>query len=169
MVPSYVPQCCSNNHIRPVPITRRCPPWCRCQGLGALWFPPDIWRCRLKYQYFQSPGGTQVRWGRRQGQDLGTSWVLRLTLPLLLYRLRRKLEKNVSVMTMVFKESSPSHPTRCHEDNVVLAVDSTTNRILHFQKTQGLRHFSFPLVTGCLGNSGRRGRSFERRDELKPL
>lgn len=48
-------------------------------------------------------------------------------------------------MTMVFKESSPSHPTRCHEDNVVLAVDSTTNRILHFQKTQGLRHFSFPL------------------------
>nr|AAB17690.1 eIF-2Be [Rattus norvegicus]AAB17691.1 initiation factor-2Be [Rattus norvegicus] len=61
------------------------------------------------------------------------------------HRLRRKLEKNVSVMTMVFKESSPSHPTRCHEDNVVLAVDSTTNRILHFQKTQGLRHFSFPL------------------------
>uniref|UniRef100_A0A8C9UTM2 Translation initiation factor eIF2B subunit epsilon n=1 Tax=Spermophilus dauricus TaxID=99837 RepID=A0A8C9UTM2_SPEDA len=55
------------------------------------------------------------------------------------HRLRRKLEKNVSVMTMIFKESSPSHPTRCHEDNVVVAVDSATNRILHFQKTQGLR------------------------------
>ncbi|GAB1300110.1 Translation initiation factor eIF-2B subunit epsilon [Apodemus speciosus] len=62
------------------------------------------------------------------------------------HRLRRKLEKNVSVMTMIFKESSPSHPTRCHEDNVVVAVDSTTDRILHFQKTQGLRRFSFPLV-----------------------
>ncbi|NP_001403931.1 translation initiation factor eIF2B subunit epsilon isoform 2 [Mus musculus] len=61
------------------------------------------------------------------------------------HRLRRKLEKNVSVMTMVFKESSPSHPTRCHEDNVVMAVDSATNRVLHFQKTQGLRRFSFPL------------------------
>ena len=48
-----------------------------------------------------------------------------------LYRLRRKLEKNVSVMTMIFKESSPSHPTRCHEDNVVVAVDSATNQVLH--------------------------------------
>uniref|UniRef100_A0A8D0WV17 Translation initiation factor eIF2B subunit epsilon n=1 Tax=Sus scrofa TaxID=9823 RepID=A0A8D0WV17_PIG len=36
------------------------------------------------------------------------------------HRLRRKLEKNV-------------------------AVDSATNRVLHFQKTQGLRRFSFPL------------------------
>ncbi|KAB0391125.1 hypothetical protein E2I00_002189, partial [Balaenoptera physalus] len=62
------------------------------------------------------------------------------------HRLRRKLEKNVSVMTMIFKESSPSHPTRCHEDNVVVAADSATNRVLHFQKTQGLRRFSFPLV-----------------------
>uniref|UniRef100_A0A8C4PPP4 Translation initiation factor eIF2B subunit epsilon n=1 Tax=Equus asinus asinus TaxID=83772 RepID=A0A8C4PPP4_EQUAS len=61
------------------------------------------------------------------------------------HRLRRKLEKNVSVMTMIFKESSPSHPTRCQEDNVVVAVDSSTNRVLHFQKTQGLRRFSFPL------------------------
>nr|KAF6477459.1 eukaryotic translation initiation factor 2B subunit epsilon [Molossus molossus] len=61
------------------------------------------------------------------------------------HRLRRKLEKNVSVMTMIFKESSPSHPTRCQEDNVVVAVDSATNRVLHFQKTQGLRRFSFPL------------------------
>uniref|UniRef100_A0A8C4MES3 Translation initiation factor eIF2B subunit epsilon n=1 Tax=Equus asinus asinus TaxID=83772 RepID=A0A8C4MES3_EQUAS len=40
------------------------------------------------------------------------------------HRLRRKLEKN---------------------DNVVVAVDSSTNRVLHFQKTQGLRRFSFPL------------------------
>eukprot|EP00069_Balaena_mysticetus_P017206 bmy_10429T0 len=64
------------------------------------------------------------------------------------HRLRRKLEKNVSVMTMIFKESSPSHPTRCHDDNVVVAVDSATNQVLHFQKTQGLRRFSFPLGSG---------------------
>lgn len=81
------------------------------------------------------------------------------TLPHVLYRLRRRLEKNVSVMTMIFKESSPSHPTRCHEDNVVVAVDSATNRILHFQKTQGLRRFSFPLVSEYLGNCR------EERDE----
>lgn len=62
------------------------------------------------------------------------------------HRLRRKLEKNISVMTMIFKESSPSHPTRCQEDNVVVAVDSATNRVLHFQKTQGLRRFAFPLT-----------------------
>lgn len=54
-------------------------------------------------------------------------------------------------MTMIFKESSPSHPTRCHEDNVVVAMDSATNRVLHFQKTQGLRRFSFPLVCGSPG------------------
>lgn len=70
------------------------------------------------------------------------------------HRLRRKLEKNVSVMTMIFKESSPSHPTRCHEDNVVVAVDSATNRVLHFQKTQGLRRFSFPLSLFQGGGDG---------------
>ncbi|KAM9005724.1 LOW QUALITY PROTEIN: translation initiation factor eIF2B subunit epsilon [Sarcophilus harrisii] len=61
------------------------------------------------------------------------------------HRLRRKREKNVSVMTMIFKESSPSHPTRCPEDNVVVAMDSATRRVLHYQKTHGLRRFSFPL------------------------
>lgn len=98
------------------------------------------------------------RSGWEGGRDKGfvTSRALRLlfcsSLPPILYRLRRKLEKNVSVMTMIFKESSPSHPTRCHEDNVVVAVDSATNRVLHFQKTQGLRRFSFPLVCGYLGS-----------------
>ncbi|XP_027731171.1 translation initiation factor eIF-2B subunit epsilon [Vombatus ursinus] len=61
------------------------------------------------------------------------------------HRLRRKREKNVSVMTMIFKESSPSHPTRCPEDNIVVAMDSATHRLLHYQKTHGLRRFSFPL------------------------
>lgn len=88
-------------------------------------------------------------WQRRRFRTSRTPRPLSCScIPPILHRLRRKLEKNVSVMTMVFKESSPSHPTRCHEDNVVVAVDSATNRILHFQKTQGLRRFSFPLVCG---------------------
>lgn len=94
--------------------------------------------------------------GKTVEMRFGTSRALRLlfcnSLPPIVYRLRRKLEKNVSVMTMIFKESSPSHPTRCHEDNVVVAVDSATNRVLHFQKTQGLQRFSFPLVCGYLGS-----------------
>lgn len=69
-----------------------------------------------------------------------------LTMLPFLLRVRRKLEKNVSVMTMVFKESSPGHRARCQEDDVILAMDSATNRVLHYQKTQGLKRFPFPMV-----------------------
>lgn len=93
--------------------------------------------------------GQHRKWHYR---GFGTSKALQTAVTALhSFRLRRKLEKNISVMTMIFKESSPSHPTRCQEDNVVVAVDSATNRVLHFQKTQGLRRFAFPLVCGYLG------------------
>ncbi|KAM8838925.1 translation initiation factor eIF2B subunit epsilon [Synchiropus picturatus] len=61
------------------------------------------------------------------------------------HRLRRKLDKNVSVMTMLFKESSPGHKSRCQEDDVVVATDSNNQRILHYQKTQGLKKMKFPV------------------------
>ncbi|XP_029471676.1 translation initiation factor eIF-2B subunit epsilon [Rhinatrema bivittatum] len=61
------------------------------------------------------------------------------------HRTRRKLEKNVSVMTMVFKESSPGHRARCQEDDVIVAMDSSTQRVLHYQKTEGLKRFRFPM------------------------
>ncbi|OCT78464.1 translation initiation factor eIF-2B subunit epsilon [Xenopus laevis] len=61
------------------------------------------------------------------------------------HRTRRKLEKNVSVMTMILKESSPGHRTRCQEDDVVLAMDSKTKRVLLYQKSQGLARFHFPV------------------------
>ncbi|XP_044278249.1 translation initiation factor eIF-2B subunit epsilon isoform X2 [Varanus komodoensis] len=61
------------------------------------------------------------------------------------HRQRRKLEKNVSVMTMIFKESKPGHRSRCQEDDIVLAMDSATKRVLHYQKTQGLKCFRFPM------------------------
>ncbi|KAM4694935.1 translation initiation factor eIF2B subunit epsilon [Discoglossus pictus] len=60
------------------------------------------------------------------------------------HRTRRKLEKNVSVMTMILKESSPGHRTRCQEDDVILAMDSKTKRVLLYQKSQGLKRYHFP-------------------------
>lgn len=61
-------------------------------------------------------------------------------------RYRRKTEKNISVMSMIFKESSPGHKSRCEEDDVIVAVDSKSQRILHYQKTQGLKRLQFPMV-----------------------
>uniref|UniRef100_A0A8B9BKZ1 Translation initiation factor eIF2B subunit epsilon n=1 Tax=Anser brachyrhynchus TaxID=132585 RepID=A0A8B9BKZ1_9AVES len=42
------------------------------------------------------------------------------------HKLRRKMEKNVS-------------------DDIVIAMDSATNRVLHYQRTQGLKRFRFPM------------------------
>lgn len=61
-------------------------------------------------------------------------------------RQRRKMEKNISVMTMIFKESSPGHRSRCEEDDVIVGVDSKSQRLLHYQKTQGLKKLQFPVV-----------------------
>ncbi|XP_068137400.1 translation initiation factor eIF2B subunit epsilon [Hyperolius riggenbachi] len=61
------------------------------------------------------------------------------------HRTRRKLEKNVSVMTMILKESSPGHRTRCQEDDVIIAMDSKTKRILLYQKSQDLKRYHFPM------------------------
>lgn len=56
------------------------------------------------------------------------------------------MEKNISVMTMIFKDSSPGHKSRCDEDDVIVAMDSKSQRILHYQKTQGLKKLQFPMV-----------------------
>uniref|UniRef100_A0AAY5EKI3 Translation initiation factor eIF2B subunit epsilon n=1 Tax=Electrophorus electricus TaxID=8005 RepID=A0AAY5EKI3_ELEEL len=69
-----------------------------------------------------------------------------LSQPLQEHKLRRKLEKNVSVMTMIFTESSPGHRTRCDEDDVIVAVDSKSKRVLHYERTQGLKKLQFPMV-----------------------
>uniref|UniRef100_A0A7N9AYL8 Translation initiation factor eIF2B subunit epsilon n=1 Tax=Mastacembelus armatus TaxID=205130 RepID=A0A7N9AYL8_9TELE len=61
------------------------------------------------------------------------------------HRHRRKTEKNISVMTMIFKESTPGHKSRCEEDDVIVAVDSKSQRVLHYQKTQGLKKLQFPM------------------------
>lgn len=61
------------------------------------------------------------------------------------HRHRRKMEKNISVMTMIFKESSPGHRSRCEEDDVIVAMDSKSQRVLHYQKTHGLKKLQFPM------------------------
>ncbi|KAG7526046.1 translation initiation factor eIF-2B subunit epsilon [Solea senegalensis] len=61
------------------------------------------------------------------------------------HRHRRKTEKNISVMTMIFKQSSPGHKSRCEEDDVVVAIDGKSQRILHYQKTQGPKKLQFPM------------------------
>uniref|UniRef100_A0A672HWR8 Translation initiation factor eIF2B subunit epsilon n=1 Tax=Salarias fasciatus TaxID=181472 RepID=A0A672HWR8_SALFA len=63
------------------------------------------------------------------------------------HRHRRKTDKNISVMTMIFKESSPGHRSRCEEDDVIVAMDSKSQQILHYQKTQGMKKLQFPMVT----------------------
>lgn len=69
-----------------------------------------------------------------------------LRVILIAHRHRRKMDKNISVMTMIFKESSPGHKSRCEEDDVIVAMDSKSQRILHYQKTQGLKRLQFPMV-----------------------
>lgn len=69
------------------------------------------------------------------------------------FRHRRKMEKNISVMTMIFKESSPGHRSRCEEDDVIVAVESKSQQILHYQKTQGLKKLRFPMVNSSVFGS----------------
>ncbi|XP_023653972.1 translation initiation factor eIF2B subunit epsilon [Paramormyrops kingsleyae] len=61
------------------------------------------------------------------------------------HRQRRKAEKNVSVMTMIFKESSPGHKSRCEEDDVIVVMDSKSKRVHHYQRPQGLKKLQFPM------------------------
>uniref|UniRef100_A0A8C2B8X5 Translation initiation factor eIF2B subunit epsilon n=1 Tax=Cyprinus carpio TaxID=7962 RepID=A0A8C2B8X5_CYPCA len=61
------------------------------------------------------------------------------------HKQRRKMEKNVSVMTMIFKESPPGHKTRCEDDDIIVAMDGKSKRILHYQRAQALKKLHFPM------------------------
>ncbi len=56
------------------------------------------------------------------------------------------MDKNISVMTMIFKESPPGHKTRCEDDDIIVAMDSKSKRILHYQRAQALKRLHFPMV-----------------------
>ncbi|XP_070830895.1 translation initiation factor eIF2B subunit epsilon-like [Chaetodon trifascialis] len=76
------------------------------------------------------------------------------------HRHRQKVDKNISVMTMVFKDAPPDHRSRCEEYDVVV-VESKSQRILHYQKTQGLKRLHFPVNI-----FHRRSDEFEIRHDL---
>ena len=54
-------------------------------------------------------------------------------------------DKN-AVMTVVMKKAPPGHCSRCREDDVLLVLDSTNDRILHFLKTGNQKKMELPAV-----------------------
>ena len=66
------------------------------------------------------------------------------------FRERRKKEKT-PIMTMVMKHAPPGQRTRSREEEVIVAVATSNDRILHFQKVASSKKFDFPLV-GVISN-----------------
>lgn len=58
-------------------------------------------------------------------------------------------------MTMIFKECSPEHGIRSPEEDIVVAVDPETDRLLHYQKS--VDSIALPLVC-CQGGGGGKGK-----------
>ncbi|XP_070542027.1 translation initiation factor eIF2B subunit epsilon-like [Ptychodera flava] len=54
------------------------------------------------------------------------------------HKARRQKDKS-SVMTLVCKEASPGHKTRCKEDEFMAAVDTSTKRVFHYQKVKSAK------------------------------
>ncbi|XP_046843954.1 translation initiation factor eIF-2B subunit epsilon-like isoform X2 [Xenia sp. Carnegie-2017] len=57
----------------------------------------------------------------------------------------RRLKSKTSVMTMVYKCAAPGHKTRSIENDLFLATEPSSNRILHWEKSYGKKKFSLPL------------------------
>jgi hypothetical protein len=49
-------------------------------------------------------------------------------------------------MTVVMKKAPPGHCSRCREDDVLLAIDSSNSRILHYLKTGNQKKLELPVV-----------------------
>ena len=60
-------------------------------------------------------------------------------------RERRQKEKT-PIMTMVMKHAPPGQRTRSREEEVIVAVATSNDRILHYQKVASSKKFDFPLV-----------------------
>jgi translation initiation factor eIF-2B subunit epsilon len=61
------------------------------------------------------------------------------------HRERKQAIKD-SVMTMIFMAASPGHRTRCHQDDLVVAINPASHgRLLHWQRTSHYKRLSFPL------------------------
>lgn len=51
-----------------------------------------------------------------------------------------------SVMTMIFQKVPPGHRSRNKEDDIFLAVDQTSNRVLHYQCVREQSKLQIPVV-----------------------
>ena len=66
------------------------------------------------------------------------------------YRVRREKDKNKPLMTLILQQLSPSHQSRSAENDVVIAADKNSKRVLHYQKFSEIsKTIHFPLVNFC--------------------
>lgn len=56
-----------------------------------------------------------------------------------------KKKDKMSVMTCVYKEAKPHHPTRSSEDDIFIAVNSPDGRLLHCEKPRNKKKLSIPV------------------------
>lgn len=68
-----------------------------------------------------------------------------LNLLFLFNRERREKDKS-AIMTMVFREVPPGHPTRSPQDEIIVALDNQTKNVIHYQKVADSKRFEFPVV-----------------------
>lgn len=56
-----------------------------------------------------------------------------------------KKKDNMSVMTCVYKEAKPHHPTRSSEDDILIAVNAQDGRLLHCEKPKNKKRLNIPV------------------------
>lgn len=57
-----------------------------------------------------------------------------------------KKKDKMSVMTCVYKEAKPHHPTRSSEDDILVAVNAQDGRLLYCEKPENKRRLSIPVA-----------------------
>nr|XP_018670398.1 translation initiation factor eIF-2B subunit epsilon-like isoform X2 [Ciona intestinalis] len=71
---------------------------------------------------------------------------LKLSVALEEHRNRREKDKNSPLMTLVLRSSSPAHRSRTPEDNIAVALDLSSNRVLHYHRfNKAASKVNFPL------------------------
>lgn len=56
-----------------------------------------------------------------------------------------KKKDKMSVMTCVYKEAKPNHPTRSSEDDILIAVNADDGRLLHCEKPRNKKKLNIPV------------------------
>ena len=87
------------------------------------------------YSYFQ--------YLRNTGKFLLNSVCFSITL--IFVRERKKTDKHL-LMTNIYRQSFPGHRTRNPEEDLALALNPVSGKILHVVPTSNLKKLSFPLV-----------------------